>query len=82
MDNWHIWNQWHLAGHTVSISLIVGTLAGWFGPIAGLAALIWYLLQIWSDPVVKGWRQRHRENRLLKLRRKIEDLERRSKRLG
>jgi hypothetical protein len=44
MENHHLL----LAGETISIVAVIGTLAGWLPDAAAGAALIWYLIHIYE----------------------------------
>lgn len=46
----------------VSLGAIVGALSGLLPPLAGLAAIIWYVVQIWESKTLIKWRRvrRHR----------------------
>lgn len=40
---------------SVSAVAIVGTLAGYLPPLAALAAIVWYTVQIWESKTVQAW---------------------------
>lgn len=40
---------------SVSAAAILGTLAGWLPPLAALAAIVWYAVQIWESKTVQAW---------------------------
>lgn len=39
----------------LSAVAIIGTLANLLPPLAALAGLIWYVVQIWESKTVQGW---------------------------
>lgn len=52
----------------VSLGAIVGALSGLLPPLAGLAAIIWYVVQIWESKTCQKWRKlRRRRHRMLRL---------------
>ncbi len=44
----------------VAAGTVGATLAGWLPPIAAGFAILWYGLQIWESPTVRGWLRRDR----------------------
>lgn len=56
----------------LSASAIVATFAGLLPPLAGLAGLIWYAIQIWESKTVQKrarlWRAKSRAARLARIR--------------
>jgi len=56
------------AANFLSLGAILGSLYGIITPLAAVAALIWYLLQIYESKLVQDWlkhrRARHRHRRI------------------
>lgn len=50
----HIHVLTHVAD-TISAGAILGSILGWFPPIAALAATVWYSVQIWESHTVQKW---------------------------
>ena len=48
---------------TISAGAILGSMLGWFPPIAALAATLWYVVQIWESHTVQKWWRWHRLKR-------------------
>lgn len=48
---------------TISAGAIVGSILGWFPPIAALAATVWYAVQIWESHTVQKWWRLHKRKR-------------------
>ena len=71
-DDFPGWLNWVL--HSISLTAIVGTLAGIFPPIAAFAAFIYYCLQIWRAPEVQGWLRNRRQRRIAKYEQEIKIL--------
>lgn len=46
------------AGHVLSLGAIVGCFAGLLPPLAALAAIVWYAIQIWESDTVRAWFKR------------------------
>ena len=48
-------------GDVISVGAILGSLAGWLPPLAALAAIIWYSIEIYESAtvqkIVKRWRK-------------------------
>lgn len=61
----------NLSVDLMSASAIVATFAGLLPPLAGLAGLIWYLVQIWESKTVQKrvrlWKAKARAKRLASL---------------
>jgi len=62
----------------LSASAIVATFAGLLPPLAGLAGLIWYCVQIWESKTVQKhvrvWRLKQRAARLARLQAEVKVL--------
>lgn len=56
-DN-HIRVLTHVAD-TISAGAILGTFLGYMPPLAALAAIIWYAVQIWESHTVQKWWRLH-----------------------
>lgn len=52
----------------LSIAAIAGTFAGWLPPLAALAGILWYAVQIWESKTVQKrvrlWKLKARAKRL------------------
>lgn len=46
-----------------SVMLIVGAWMSLIPSLAALAALVWYLVQIWESKTVVGWRRKREQHR-------------------
>jgi hypothetical protein len=72
MDDYSALTAW--VGHSLSTTAILGSLAGLFPPIAAVAAVIWYTIQVYESRTFQHWyRNRqmvHRARKLAKLRAK------------
>ena len=44
-----------LTGDIASGVAVLGTLAGILPPLVAVAALLWYVVQIWESDTVQGW---------------------------
>ena len=44
-----------LTGDIASGVAVLGTLAGFLPPLVAVAALLWYVVQIWESDTVQGW---------------------------
>ena len=44
-----------MTGDIVSGAAALGSLLGFLPPIVALAALLWYVVQIWESDTVQGW---------------------------
>lgn len=44
-----------IAAHAISVAAILGTFAGWLPPLAALAAIIWYAINIYESKTVQAW---------------------------
>lgn len=42
-------------GNAASVFAIIGTMAGWLPYIAAVAALVWYIIQIWESQTIQNW---------------------------
>lgn len=62
-----------VVGNVVSTATIIGTLAGILPPFAAFLGVIWYLLQIWESPTIKGLLRRHIRHRIRKRRARREE---------
>lgn len=65
----------HWAGHILSLFAIVGSFAGLFPAIAALAAVIWYVINIYESRTVQTWVQRRHERRIVALSAKLASLQ-------
>ena len=45
----------HWIGHIVSLFALTGSMFGLLPAIAGVAALLWYIIQIWESRTVQEW---------------------------
>lgn len=63
-----------VVGHSISGAAIVGSLTGWFPPVAAVAAFIWYTIQIYESRTFQHWFRNYlmkkRARKLAKLRAK------------
>ena len=50
-------------GDALSITTVIGTIAGYLPAIAALATLIWTAIRIWETKTVQAWLKRRREKR-------------------
>lgn len=48
-------------GDALSITTVIGTIAGYLPAIAALATLIWTAIRIWETKTVQGWIKRRKE---------------------
>lgn len=44
-----------VVGNAISAAAILASFQGWLPPLAALAALIWYVVQVWESDTVQGW---------------------------
>lgn len=72
MDDYNI-TAW--IGHSLSGAAILGTLAGWFPPIAAVVAFIWYSIQIWESDTVQKYRSRRRARKIARYKAALTHLE-------
>lgn len=52
-----------LVGNLLSISAIAGAVMGIVPPIATVASLIWFCLEIWESETVQKWIRLHRHKK-------------------
>lgn len=64
-----------LAGHGLSTAAIIGTWFGWLPHAAAAAALIWYIIQIYSSVPVQNWMHTRRMRRLASIKREMARIE-------
>ena len=64
-----------VAGHSFSGLAILGSLVGWFPPIAVLLAIVWYVIQIYESNTVQKWRQARRVKKIATLKIEMARLE-------
>lgn len=62
-------------GHSLSTTAILGTIVGWFPPIAAVAAFIWYSIQIAESDTVQKFLNKRRAHKIARLKAKVELLE-------
>ena len=48
-------------GDTLSIGVVLATLASWLPALAALASLVWTGLRIYETKTVQGWINRHKK---------------------
>lgn len=68
------WDATSLVGNGVSLAAIVGTIVGWLPPLAALAAIIWYVIQIHESKTIQKWIAAYRARKVAKLHREINRL--------
>lgn len=73
MDDQFTFMQW--VGHSVSLAAIGGALMGLLPSIAAVAALIWYMLEIYESRTIQKFVRARRLQTLVKLRAKAVALE-------
>lgn len=74
------WLNWVL--HSLSLTAVVGTLAGFFPPFAAFVACVYYLLQIWRSPEVQHWLNSRRQRKIAKYEEGIKNLRRKISPVG
>lgn len=75
MWDWLDFHGWlNYALHTVSITSIIGAIAGLFPPLAALVGIIYYSLAILRDPTVQTWLRNKRKRKLAKYEEEIKIL--------
>lgn len=62
-------SQW--IGNVVGAGAVIGTMLGYFAPIAALVALIWYLIQIYESATLQRWLANRRAHKIARLKAKI-----------
>jgi hypothetical protein len=67
------WIGW--IGHSLSGTAILGSLIGFFPPIAAVAAFVWYTIQIWESQTMRNYFARRRARRIARYRAEIVRLE-------
>ena len=72
MEDYHI-TSW--LGHSLSGAAILGTLAGWFPPIAAFVAFIWYSIQIYESKTVQDWFHARRAKKIARLKARLHVIE-------
>lgn len=64
----------HWVFHSISVTSILGALAGLFPPLAALVGIIYYSLAILRDPTVQTWLRNKRKRKLAKYEEEIKIL--------
>ncbi len=62
-------------GHSVSLTALIGVVAGFFTPLAAVITTCWFGLQIWESQTVQELRRNRKARKLEKLRDQIAKLE-------
>ena len=65
----------HWIGHIVSLFALTGSMFGLLPAIAGVAALAWYVIQIWESRTVQEWAQRRNHRKILQYAAKLAALQ-------
>ncbi len=65
----------HWTGHIISLFALTGSLFGVIPAIAGVAALIWYVIQIVESRTVQEWVHRRNARKIVKLQAELAALE-------
>ena len=65
----------HWAGHLISLFALTGSLFGVNPAIAGVAALIWYVIQIYESRTIQDWVQKRNARKIVKLQAELAALE-------
>ena len=73
MDNF--WDWVGYLGHSLSGTAIVGTLLGWFPPVAAVAAFVFYTIQIYESRTIQRAIARHRALKIARLKARIQVIE-------
>lgn len=69
---WHELNTW--VGNSVSLAAIIATIVGWLPPLAALAAIIWYAIQIHESKTIQKWLVARRARKIAVLQRRVQEL--------
>jgi hypothetical protein len=65
----------HWAGHIVSLFALTGSLFGIIPAIAGVAALVWYIIQIVESRTVQEWLRKRNARKIVRLQAELAALE-------
>ncbi len=52
------------AADVISAGAIVGTFLGYLPPLAALAAIVWYAIQVWESKTVQAWVRLHKHKKI------------------
>jgi hypothetical protein len=77
MDHFDYIGFW--TAHILSLTALLGYLAGLFPIVAGMAAFIWYLIQIYESELVQSYFRRRRHRKIALLKKALSELEHRHK---
>ena len=71
----NFWTWLNYIGHSLSGTAILGTIIGWFPPVAAGVAACWYFIQMYESRTVQRYLHRRRQLKIAKLQAAIKVLE-------